>query len=491
MSTGPPEPPEPPDENVLDSGEAGGKAIRGGAFRTVAYFGNLLLSLAYVPFMIRHLDAGDYGTYVAVGAVVFIIGGVTEAGLTNLGVREFSVLGRGEREALLRNLIGLRLALTAAGVLVAVAATALTGSEGIFVAGTAIMGLALFLSLSQQTYMIPLTAQLRLGWVSMLELLKQAVLTALILGFVIAGASLEAFFWANVVAAAVMTAATLALVRADTPLRPSADLAAWRAILRDTLAYALAAAVGLIYFRIAVVLMSYVATKEETGWFSAAFRIVEVVGVIPWLLVSSSFPILARAARGDDARLEYALQRMFEVATAVGTLIALGLGVAAPFAIDVIAGPGFDPSVDVLRIQALGLVTTFLLATWQFALLSLKLHKQLLIANAMAAVVAIGGTLLLAPPLGAEGAAIATVGAEGMLALACLIFVARERPALRPRLGVVPKVVVAAGLGVLVASVVPAHPVVLSVLASAVALAAMFGLRAVPPELVTALLRRA
>ena len=480
----------PADHDVLDTGAAGGKAIRGGAIRTFGYGLNLLLSLVSVPFMIRHLEAADYGKYVAVSAIVFIIGGVTEAGLTNLGIREFSVLRGEERASLLRNLVGLRFALTAVGVVVAVAGTFVTGSEGVIVAGTAIMGLALFLSLAQQTYMIPLTAQLRLGSVTLLELLKQAVLTGLIITFVVAGASVIAFFWANVIASVVFTVVTLAVVRADTPLRPSVDLAAWRAILRDTLAYALAAAVGLIYFRIAVVLMSYVATDEETGWFSAAFRIVEVVGVIPWLLVSSSFPILARAARGDDARLEYALQRMFEVATVVGAIIALGLGVGAPFAIDVIAGPGFEPSVDVLKIQAIGLVTTFLLATWQFALLSLRLHKQLLIANALAAVVAIGGTLALAPPLGAEGAAIATVGAEATLALTCLFFVARQRTALRPRLGVVPKVAAGVLAGIGVALVVPAHSLVLSVLAAGTALAVMFGLRAVPPELLAALLRR-
>ena len=478
-------------DDVLDSAEAGGRVIRGGAARTVSYIASLLLSLASVPFMIRHLGAADYGKYVAVSAIVFIIGGVTEAGLTNLGIREYSAeRDRAERDRLLRNLVGLRFALTFSGLVLAVALTAATGSEGVVVAGVAIMGLGLFLSLTQQTYMIPLTAQLKLGTVAILELLKQAVLTLAIVAFVLAGTGLVPFFWASVFSAVVMTVATIALVRADTPLRPSADLSAWRKILRETAAYALAAAVGLVYFRIAVVLMTYVASDDETGWFSAAFRIVEVVGVIPWVLVTSSFPVLARAARDDSARLEYALQRMFEVATVVGSLIALGLAVSAPFAIDVVAGDGFEPSVDVLRIQALGLLTTFLLATWQFALLSLKLHKELLLVNVIAALVAIVGTLTLAPPLGAEGAAIATVGAEAVLALGCLFFLARDQATLRPRLGVVPKVVVALAAGVGVALVVPVHSLVLAGLSVAVAFGVMVGLRAVPPELYAAMLRR-
>ena len=128
-------------EDVLDSGEAGGRAIRGGALFTGTYVIGLLLSIASVPFMIRHLGVVDYGYYVAVSAIVFIIGGFTEAGLTNLGIREYSQLRPGEREPFLRNLIGLRLVLTTFGVVVATALTAVTGSPGIVVGGVAITGL--------------------------------------------------------------------------------------------------------------------------------------------------------------------------------------------------------------------------------------------------------------------------------------------------------------------------------------------------------------
>ena len=230
----------------------------------------------------------------------------------------------------------------------------------------------------------------------------------------------------------VLVAVTVALIRGTAPLLPGFHAESWKRILRDTLPYALAAAVGLIYFRIAVVLMSYVATDEETGIFSAAFRIVEVVGVLPWLLVSAGFPILARAARDDEARLGYALQKIFEVAVVLGVFIALGLAVAAPFAIRVVAGPDFTESVPVLRLQAVGLVTSFLMVTWTYALLSLKLFRPLLLANAAAAVVAIVATLVLSPPFGAEGAAIATVLAEAVLAAASLDRVLHHRPALRP-----------------------------------------------------------
>jgi O-antigen/teichoic acid export membrane protein len=488
MSTPPATPVEPvAPVDVLDSAEAGGRAIRGSAWRTGAYGVSLLLSLVSVPFVIRHLGVVDYGYYLTVSSIVFIIGGVTEAGLTNLGIREVSVLDGAARDAFLRNLVGLRFVLTTVGVLLATLLVWATGAEHQVVIGTLIAGLALLISLTQSTYMVPLNAQLRLGWVSVLDVLRQATLSSLFIVFVIAGAGLVAFFWAGVISAVVMIAATLLLVRRHASLRPAFDLATWKRVLRETLPYAAAAAVGLVYFRIAVILMSYVASKHETGIFSAAFRIVEVVGAIPWVLVSSAFPILARAARDDEERLGYALQRLFEMSLILGALIALGLAVGAPFAISVVAGHGFAESVPVLRLQALALVTSFLLSTWNFALLSLKLYSDILWANLLAAVVAIAGTLALAPPLGAKGAALATVGAEAVLAVTSLMLVRRARPALSPNLRVVPKVLLAGAVSVAVALAVPLPAVVLAILSCGAYGAVILALGALPPELFDAL----
>ena len=349
----------------------------------------------------------------------------------------------------------------------------------------------MLIQLTQQTYTVPLNVQLRMGWISILGVIRQATLSGLFILLVVLNAGLTAFFWANVVMGVVLVAVTLLVLRGTAPLLPSFHAVSWKKILKETLPYALAAAVGLIYFRIAVVLMSYVSTAEETGIFSAAFRIVEVVGVLPWMLVSAGFPILARAARDDEARLGYALQKIFEIAAVFGVFIALGLAVAAPVAIEVIAGPDFDASISVLRIQSLGLVTSFLMVTWTYALLSLRLYRQLLLANALAALTAIVATLLLAPPLGAEGAAIATVAAEAALAGASLYGLRLARPALTPQLGVVPKVLVALVVAVGVALVVPASPLVLSFVAGGVYAAIVFALGAVPPEAIAALRRQA
>jgi O-antigen/teichoic acid export membrane protein len=343
--------------DVLDSGRAGGLAIRGGGLRTLSYFGAMLLSLASVPFMTRHLGEVDYGYYVTVSSILFIIGGATEAGLTNLGIREYAGRDGSTRIDLMRNLVGLRLVMTVAGVAFAVALTAATGAGQVVVLGTFIMGVGLLLTLTQATYTVSLSARLKLGWVAALELIKHFTLSATIVALVIVGASLVPFFFASVLAGLVMLVCTLVVLRDESGLLPSFHRAEWRRLLRAVLPYAIATAVGLVYFRLAIILMHYIAEDDETGLYAAAFRIVETVGVIPWVLVSSGFPILVRAARDDEARLRYALQRLFDVSTVFGAGVALMVAVGAPFAIDVVAGADFEGAVPVLRLQALSLLT--------------------------------------------------------------------------------------------------------------------------------------
>lgn len=476
---------------------AAGKAVRGGALRAIGHAAGLGLGLLAVPFMIRHLGVVQYGYFITVTSILSIVHGVTEAGLTSLGIREYAVLGPSRGEAVVRNLVGLRFFLMVVGVLVTGAVVALSGAEQVIVVGVFVSGLALLIARTEQTYSIPLSAEMRQGWIAVFELIRQATLTTLILALVVVGADLVAFFWAQVVAAATMVGAVLLLVgRRNSSvlsdrvsLRPAFDLAMWRALGRQTLPFAVASSIGLIYPRAGVILLSYFSSGVQTGLYSAAFRITEVLALLPWLLSAPVFPILARAARDDMERFRHGLQRVFDVSLVVGAWMALSVGVGAPFAISVVAGDGFEGSIDVLRIQAAGLLTFFLVATWGYALLSLHRYSALVVGNIVAAVVAVAGTLALAPELGARGAALATVAAETVLAVIYLGALGGA-PAARPRATVAPKVALAVGGGLVPALLVPAPPVVLVLLSTIGYTAVLAAVRGIPTDALRALMGR-
>ena len=128
--------------------------------------------------------------------------------------------------------------------------------------------------------------------------------------------------------------------------------------------------------------------------------------------MASAFPIFVRAARDDRERLAYGIGRMFHAMVVVGVGLALALALGARFVIEVVAGPDFGPAADVMRIQAVTLFVVFLAVTFNYALLSLRAHrKMLLITGGALAINAVGAAVLGAAD-GAHGAALATMVAD-------------------------------------------------------------------------------
>jgi O-antigen/teichoic acid export membrane protein len=279
----------------------------------------------------------------------------------------------------------------------------------------------------------------------------------------------------------VLVVVTALLVRRQVPLLPTVRVRAWMALLQSAVAFALATAVGTIYIYTAQLLTALVADAHETGLFAVSFRAFIVTATIPGLLVTVAFPLLARAARDDRARLAYAVQRLFEAMSLLGIGIALGVVVGAPTVIRVMAGSEYADATGALRIQALTMMASFALAPWGFALLSLHLHRGMLIVNAAAFLVSAVTVSSLAASSGAEGAAIGTVLGEATLAAGYAVVLTRANRAMRPGLRVVLKGLVAAGPPLAFMLVLP--PVPAAILALAAYTVTLIALRAIPAEI--------
>jgi O-antigen/teichoic acid export membrane protein len=279
------------------------------------------------------------------------------------------------------------------------------------------------------------------------------------------------------------------LVRGEVPLVPRFDRAEWGLLVGQVLPYSVAVALAVIYFRLSVIVVSLTASSSELGYFSASFRILEVLIVIPGLMVTGVFPIFARSAIGDHERFAYAISRVFVSALIVGGWFALALALGAPLAIHAIGGNTFSQAIPVLRIQAFGLAGSFVSAVWGMALLSLRRNRELMLVNLAALVV---GTLLvftLASADGAQGAALGTAITEVGLAATMPLVLRRTDPTLVPSMVSVPRVALAGGIAALVALLPGASSIVLVVLGTLVYFGVLLLVRAIPQELVEELRR--
>jgi O-antigen/teichoic acid export membrane protein len=473
----------PHGEDLLDTPLAGPAAIRGGVVRAVGYVVGVLLSVGSAALLFRHLGVADSGRYVTVLSLVTIAGGLSDLGLTAIAIRELAVREVATRQRFVRNLLGLRTALTLVGVAGMVAFTVAAGYSSAMIVGTALGGVGLVLLNLQGTLAAGLTVQLRLGWVTVAELVRQVVTVLGIAVLVVAGASLLPFLAIPIPAALAALLLTVALVRREMPLRPAFEWAEWRGLIREVLPFAAATMLGILYFRVAIVLLSLISTAEETGYFSASFRMIEVLVAIPQILVSGAFPIFARAARDDHARLAYGVQRTFEASLAIGVLVGLLLVLGAPVAIDVVAGPDFEPSIEILRIQAIALVAVFVNVAWVYALLSLRRYRAILVLSCIGVALNVVTVAIFGSMYGAKGAAWATTIVDVFQTILVGVALAMVSRQLRPSVARVPRVAAAAAPAAALVLLTGVPSLALAALGGALYVALALLLHAVPDEL--------
>ena len=161
--------------DVLSGADVSRRVVRGGAIRFVGFGVVNLLGVASSLILLRHLGVVDYGRYGTVLALIAIASGLADAGMTVVGSRELALRSPGEdRHALLRMMVGLRLALTTASVAVALGFALAAGYDSQMFAGVALVGLGSILLAAQVTITLPLSVELKNARLTVSEIVRSS-----------------------------------------------------------------------------------------------------------------------------------------------------------------------------------------------------------------------------------------------------------------------------------------------------------------------------
>jgi O-antigen/teichoic acid export membrane protein len=473
--------------DLLASPDAGGRVVRGGALRGIGYGIGTVVAAGTAVLLLRHLGRVDFGRYGTVGALLGVISGVSDAGLTAVGARELALAAPADRPRLLRNLVTLRLAITPVGV-VAAAIFAFVSYDRTMFWGTVLGGLGVLFVNTQATMMAPLSVDLRLGTVTLFEVLKTALTFVFVAAFVGAGCSLLPLLAIQIPVGVTIVLLTPLAVPLGRGLLPGYDRAIVRSLLKEALPLAVALTMNVVYFRVLMIMTSLLASKDDTGIYATSFQVFAVLFSLPLLVLSSALPLLSVAGRDDVDRLRFGLQRMTEVALGGGVVFVLAIYALAPVLIPVLGGGQYRDAAPVLQIQVFALIAVFVGQTWQLGLLSVRRQAALAWANGGALLVVVLAGAVLIPTAGARGAAVAAVIGEASLAVFVYLALRRASTNLAPTMGLVPRVVVAS-LPAFAVLVLPVPWEVRLIGSVAVFAIVAFAIRAVPKELVHALRR--
>ena len=389
-----------------------------------ARIGTQLLAALFTIVVARRLGASGLGEYAFVAAVVFLANVVTTFGTDMLLMRELAARRDTSR---LGSALALQLALSVPLIAVAFTAGGALPNQPPEV-GNALRIYSLAL-VPLAAYSVFTSALRGLGLMEAYALLNLAVAGAqLVAGllFVPQGATIV-----TVVSVLLLIQLLAAALGAVLCTRQIPDF--WISVrspplriaplARESAPIATLGVLGILYQRSALYLLPTLANAGATGVFSAAQRLVESSKVVHTATLGALYPAFAQ--EGADAQASGWLAgtrgRPLRALLALATVVALALTVLADPLVPFLYGPGFDLTIDALRVLAWVLVPYTVSAYLSLALVAAQRERPVARALFASFVVLVLLCAWWIPVGGAIGACWATLAAETLLAMMLVI----------------------------------------------------------------------
>jgi O-antigen/teichoic acid export membrane protein len=227
-----------------------------------------------------------------------------------------------------------------------------------------LLGLAITLQAFIENGVAVFTGAQRLEQELLVRLVEKGALVAAGFAALGAGAGLLGVAGAFVLAAAVSLGLTTRLIdRRLAPLDARWNPEGARRLARELAAVAQTQFLGFATSRLAPVVVALVAGDLAAGHFGAAFRIYDVVWILPVTLVAAVYPELARTPPGQG-RFRALVTQAFEALLLVAWPVVLLLAAGASWLVPWIYGAGYAPAIPILALlggaAACGILQHFL-----------------------------------------------------------------------------------------------------------------------------------
>ena len=169
---------------------------------------------------------------------------------------------------------------------------------------------------------------------------------------------------------------------------------------------------SVLYFRLDTVMLQLMTDERTVGFYNAAYKLFELVVVLPHSLMIVLFPRLVEEFHNEKEKFKVSLKKALVVFVGAGTLIALVFFYFSFETISLIYGNDFLFSGEVLKILATAMVLSFLIFLLSNVLIVSGQEQANTRISVGATLLNIFLNLLWIPEHGAIGAAWSTVACE-------------------------------------------------------------------------------
>ncbi len=410
------------------------------------------LSIVVLKIITSYLGTAGYGDYTTIYQFLAFFGILADFGIYTITVKEMS---RDESKIpmILGNVMGLRtfLVIFSMGLAILMAFLIPSYSDTLIPIGILIATLTTFVTLLNGTISSVLQVHLKMQYATvglMIGKLISVLYMAWVAYIAFTNDLVNGFYhllWSGVIGNLVMLLITAYYVRRFTKITYQFNYSYWKKIFVTALPFGVAVILNTIYFRIDIILMSFLLPHSQTlanpeacktmlcsdteiGLYGVAMKFLEMLVIIPVYFMNSVLPIMTKYIEQGNQKLRRVIQYSFDFLMATASpIVAGGFILAIPITHFVsnktfLSGSDFTFGSDkAIQILVFALFFSFLNALFGITLVAMNRQIKLMYINAIAVVFNLITNLMFIPHFGFRGAAITSVFSEFIILILAYI----------------------------------------------------------------------
>ncbi|MFH1767281.1 MAG: flippase [Patescibacteria group bacterium] len=442
------------------------------AIQIIGKFLATIFGVITLGILTRYMGAAGYGQLTTILTFTAIFAIVVDLGLTLTTVQMIAE-PEADEKTLLGNLMSLRLVSSIIFLSLAPLAAIFFPYESIIVIGIAIGAFSYIFGTSSQMLIGIFQKRLIMDRAIAAELINRLVV---LLGAALApsfGLGLLGIMWLFVLGNGLNLVIILYFARQQIRFRLQWQTQIIKSIIKRSWPIGASIFFNLIYLRGDILFMSIFRSDAEIGLYGAAYKVVDVITVVPVMFMGLVLPILISyfvSKRSDD--FKKLLQQTFDFFAIFSIPIIFGSIATGVPLLEMISGSEFRESGEVLAILGPAAVVVFFNSLFGHAIVAVHKQKPMVLAYFAVAIITVIGYLIYIPQYGMWAAAWWTLISEILIGLISFIVVWRVSSFL-PQVGQLLRALIASLIMYFVLMVMPEIQVLLQILFGAAVYAAV------------------
>lgn len=371
-----------------------------------------VISFFYTIYLARSLGVGDFGLYVVALSYFSLVAAIADFGITRFLIREVAKDTR-NAQTLLFNILILRMSL-------------LSAFFGLFALGISIFDpdkLRASLTLLAFLAVIPQAVSLTFDGVFVaFQKLSYSALGLVVLS--ISSAFFGYFFVSHgsgplgaafaLIIGEILYAIVMGVILLKLKVKIFSQVTAkiLVEIIKGSLPYGLLGVLGLLYFKVDAILLSYLKGSYETGIYGAGYKFLEAVIFIPSAISTALFPVLAKLHEENILQVKKLYYQSLGIFIGISIVIMMAFLLVLPWFVAIYL-PQYRASIEVIKILSFSLPFMFAHSPAVLVLLSTDKYLKPIIALSFITLgFNIVANLIIIPKYGFIGSAYVTVFSE-------------------------------------------------------------------------------